>query len=65
MDHENHVMTLEATSGAEQLWVCPEEECGRKVVFKGAGEMVVLDRGDFSALHSGGGIAVNGTSILQ
>lgn len=65
MDHENHVMTLESASGSEQLYVCPEERCGRRVVFKAAGEMVVLQQGDFSAMHSGGGIAMSGITVTQ
>jgi hypothetical protein len=49
-----HHMTIEADNGDETLFVCPEASCGRRLVLKRSGGMVVLDRGDFFALHSGG-----------
>jgi hypothetical protein len=49
-----HRMVIEADNGAEVLFVCPHEGCGRRLVFKRSGGLVVLDRGDFFALHSGG-----------
>lgn len=65
MNPENHVMNLEADSGAEQTYVCPEEHCGRRIVFNRAGELVVLQQGVFAALHTGGGIAMTGVAISQ
>lgn len=51
---DQHRMTIEADNGAEVLLVCPEPGCGRRVVLKRAGGMVVVARGDFFAQHSGG-----------
>lgn len=63
--NSHHRMTLEATnSDGEQLYVCPEDGCGRRVVLR-QGEMVVIDRGVWGALHSGGNITVNHTTIRQ
>jgi len=49
-----HRMTLHADNGEELLFVCPHEGCGRRLVLKRSGGLVVLDQGDFFALHSGG-----------
>jgi hypothetical protein len=49
-----HRMNLEGDNGAELLFVCPHEGCGRRFVLKRSGELVVLDQGDFFALHHGG-----------
>jgi hypothetical protein len=49
-----HRMTLNSDNGEELLFVCPHEECGRRLVLKRSGGLVVLDQGDFLALHSGG-----------
>jgi hypothetical protein len=47
-------MTLDAENGEELLFACPHEGCGRRLVLKRSGGLVVLDQGDFFALHSGG-----------
>ena len=49
-----HQMTLEGDNGAELLFVCRHEGCGRRLVLKRAGGLTVLDQGDFFALHHGG-----------
>lgn len=49
-----HRMVLEADNGAEVLFVCPHDGCGRRIVLKRSGGLVVIDRGDFFAFHSGG-----------
>ena len=49
-----HRMTLDADNGEELLFTCPHEGCGRRLVLKRSGGLVVLDQGDFFALHSGG-----------
>jgi hypothetical protein len=49
-----HRMILDSRSGEELLFVCPHEGCGRRLVLKRSGELVVLQTGDFFALHSGG-----------
>ena len=49
-----HRMTLETDNGAEQLFACHHEGCGRRLVLQRSGGLVVLDQGDFFALHSGG-----------
>jgi hypothetical protein len=50
----HHRMTLEAGNGEEFLFVCHHDGCGRRLVLQRSGGLVVLDRGDFFALHSGG-----------
>jgi hypothetical protein len=47
-------MILESDNGEELLFACPHEECGRRLVLKRSGGLVVIDQGDFFALHSGG-----------
>lgn len=49
-----HRMVLESENGQEALYVCPEPACGRRLVLKRSGGLVVLDQGDFYALHTGG-----------
>lgn len=49
-----HRMVVESDNGRETLFVCPEPACGRRLVLKRAGGLVVLDQGDFFALHTGG-----------
>ena len=49
-----HRMTLDSYNGEERLFVCPHKGCGRRLVLKRSGGLVVLDQGDFFALHSGG-----------
>ena len=49
-----HTMTVQADNGDEILLSCPEAGCGRRLVLKRSGGMVVLDRGDFFATHSAG-----------
>jgi len=49
-----HRLTIEADDGVEVVFVCPVESCARRVVVKRSGGLVVLDRGDFFTLHSGG-----------
>jgi len=49
-----HHLTIEADDGLDVLFVCPVEDCGRQVVARRSGELIVLDKGDFYALHVGG-----------
>ena len=49
-----HLLTIEADNGADVLFVCPVESCRRRVLVKRSGDLTVLDRGDFFALHAGG-----------
>ena len=49
-----HRMNLEGDNGAEMLFVCPHDGCGRRVVLKRSGGLTVLDQGDFFAMHRGG-----------
>lgn len=49
-----HRMILEGENGAELLFVCPHEGCGRRLVLRRSGGLTVLDQGDFFALHYGG-----------
>jgi hypothetical protein len=55
-----HELTVEADDGMDVLFVCPDEGCGRRVVVRRSGELIVLDKGDFYALHVGG---TNGLEI--
>jgi ABC-type iron transport system FetAB ATPase subunit len=59
---EQHRMTLEADDGDGVLLVCVSG-CGRRLVVKRSGGLVVLDRGDFFALHTGGseGLQISAT----
>jgi len=52
--YPQHRMTLDSHNSEELLFVCPHEGCGRRLVFKRSGGLVVLEAGDFFALHSGG-----------
>jgi hypothetical protein len=56
-----HRMFLESDNGEELLFACPHEGCGRRLVLRRSGGLVVLDRGDFFALHSGSteGLAIS------
>ena len=49
-----HRMILDSDNGEELLFACPHEGCGRRLVLKRSGGLVVLDQGDFFVLHSGG-----------
>ncbi len=49
-----HHVRIEADDGEDVLFVCPVEGCGRRVVVRRSGGLVVLDKGDFYALHVGG-----------
>jgi hypothetical protein len=55
-----HHLTIEADNGMDVLFVCPAEGCGRRVVVRRSGDLIVLDKGDFYALHVGG---TNGLEI--
>jgi hypothetical protein len=60
-----HRMHLEADNGQEALFSCPEAGCGRRLVLQRPGGLVVLEQGDFYALHSGGtsGLDLTATSL--
>jgi hypothetical protein len=60
-----HQLTTEADTGDDVLFVCREEGCGRRLVVKRSGGLVVIDRGDFFALHTGGtlGMEVSGAIV--
>ncbi|HMG31757.1 MAG TPA: hypothetical protein VK585_16745 [Jiangellaceae bacterium] len=49
-----HRLTIEADNGEDVLFVCSIESCGRRLVVKRSGGLVVLERGDFFARHAGG-----------
>ena len=58
-----HRMSVQADNGDEILLVCPEHACGRRVVVKRSGGLVVLEQGDFYATHSGGSLGLSITDI--
>jgi hypothetical protein len=51
---ETHRLTMEADNGDDVLFACSIESCGRRLVVKRSGGLVVLERGDFFARHVGG-----------
>lgn len=51
---ERHRMDIEGDDGQDVVLHCPEPGCGRRVVLRRSGGMLVLNRGDFFALHSAG-----------
>jgi hypothetical protein len=52
--NSTHEVRIEADDGVDVLFVCVEESCGRRVIVRRSGGLVVLDKGDFFALHAGG-----------
>ena len=63
MTDERHLMIRTSENGAESLFECTVEECGRRLVFDHAkGRLVVLDHGSGTALHQGstGLVALSG-----
>lgn len=58
-----HRMSIEADNGDEILLACPDRACGRRVVVKRSGGLVVLDQGNFYATHYGGSIGLSITGI--
>jgi hypothetical protein len=54
-------MILDSRSGDQMLFICPHEGCGRRLVLSASRGLVVLDQGDFFAMHSGGteGLAIS------
>jgi hypothetical protein len=51
---ETHRLTMEADNGDDVLFACSVDSCGRRLVVKRSGGLVVLERGDFFARHVGG-----------
>jgi hypothetical protein len=51
---ETHRLTIEADNGDDVLFACSIESCGRRLVVKRSGGLVVLERGEFFAYHTGG-----------
>ncbi|HEX6254680.1 MAG TPA: hypothetical protein VFZ70_02610 [Euzebyales bacterium] len=51
---EHHELIVDADNGAEIVFVCPEEQCGRRVVVnRTRRDYTVIQTGDFFATHSG------------
>jgi hypothetical protein len=59
-----HYLTIEADDGMDVLFACPVEGCGRRLVVRRSGELIVLDKGDFSALHVGGTHGLEISSVV-
>jgi hypothetical protein len=60
-------MACETETSSEALFVCTDEACGRRVVVgKSPPRLAVIDRGDFSASHTGslGGVAVDAVTVM-
>jgi len=64
-----HRMIAEQDNGAEILFACPEQGCGRRLVFRRPVGLVVLDAGDRSVRHAGGtgpvGVSVGGAELAD
>lgn len=58
-----HRMQIEADNGEDVLFACPVDSCGRRLILKRSGGLIVLDRGDFFAYHTGstGGLEIQAT----
>jgi hypothetical protein len=52
--YPTHQVRIEADDGVDVLFVCEDEGCGRRVIVRRSGDLLVLDQGDFFALHAGG-----------
>ncbi len=64
MNDERHLMMRTDGNGAESLFMCTVDGCGRRLVFDHvSGRLVVLDPGAGPALHQGstGLVALSGT----
>ena len=64
MTDERHLMIRTSENGAESLFECTVQGCGRRLVFDHVrGRLVVLDHGSGAALHQGstGLVALTGT----
>jgi len=64
MTDERHLMIHTDGNGAESLFECTVDGCGRRLVFDHVGgRLVVIDPGSGSALHQGstGLVALSGT----
>jgi hypothetical protein len=59
-----HHLTTEGDDGLDVLLACPVEGCGRRVMVRRSGELIVLDKGDFYALHVGGPIGMEMSSVV-
>lgn len=49
-----HRFDVDSDNGTEVVLVCAEDACRRRIVVKRSGGLVVLDHGEFGALHVGG-----------
>jgi|307.fasta_scaffold793718_2 hypothetical protein len=64
MIDERHLMVSTEGNGAESLFECTADGCGRRLVFDHVdGRLIVLEPGAGSALHQGstGLVALSGT----
>jgi hypothetical protein len=50
----SHQLNVKADNGNEVLFVCSDESCGKRLIVKRTGGLVILDHGDFAASHTGG-----------
>jgi hypothetical protein len=50
--NEFHPLTVESNRGTDVVYVCSEPGCGRRVAVNRSGEIVVVVKGDFYALHA-------------
>ena len=57
----SHRLNMEADNGNEVLFVCSDESCGKRLIVKRTGGLVILDHGDFAVAHAGGstGLAIS------
>lgn len=51
---QHHELIVDADNGVEVSFICPEAECGRRVVVnRDRGDYTVVQTGDFYATHAG------------
>jgi hypothetical protein len=61
-----HRMICEGENAAEVLFVCTDDQCGRRVVLgKSRPKIVVIDDGEFGASHIGsmGGLSIDDVGV--
>ena len=49
-----HRFAIDSDNGEDIVMVCPDESCRRRIVISRSEGLVVIDQGDFFALHTGG-----------
>ena len=57
-----HQMAIETDDGDDVVFMCREDDCGRRVMLRRRSqELVILETGDFFARHSGATSGMSGS----